>query len=177
MYFIKQPFCNNVSEVKSLSRVQLSATPWTSTHQAPPSLGFSRQEHWIGLPFPSPMRESEVAQPRPTLSNPMHRSLPGSSVHGIFQARVLEWGAIATVCKFVVQLVESACNAGDLDSIPGLEKSPGEGNGSPLQCSCLKNPMDPETWRATVHVVTRVEHDLATKSPPQKRRVCRNGPL
>ena len=40
--------------------------------------------------------ESEVAQSCPTLSNPMDRSLPGSSVHGIFQARVLEWGAIAS---------------------------------------------------------------------------------
>ena len=39
--------------------------------------------------------ESEVAQSSPTLSNPMDCSLPGSSVHGIFQARVLEWGAIA----------------------------------------------------------------------------------
>ena len=35
-------------------------TPWTAAYQAPPSLGFSRQEHWSGLPFPSPMRESEV---------------------------------------------------------------------------------------------------------------------
>ena len=40
-------------------------------------------------------RESEVAQSRPTLSDPMDCSLPGSSIHGIFQARVLEWGAIA----------------------------------------------------------------------------------
>ena len=66
-------------------------------HQAPPSLGFSRQEHWSGLPFPSPMRESEseVAQSRLTLSDPMDCSLSGSSVHGIFQARVLEW--VATV--------------------------------------------------------------------------------
>ena len=39
--------------------------------------------------------ESEVAHSRPTLSDPMHYSLPGSSVHGIFKARVLEWGAIA----------------------------------------------------------------------------------
>ena len=50
------------------------------------------------MPFPSPMREvkseSEVAHLCPTLSNPMDCSLPGSSVHGIFQARVLEWGAI-----------------------------------------------------------------------------------
>ena len=65
-----------------------------AAHQAPPSLGFSRQEHWSGLPFPSPTRESEVAQSCPTLSNSMDRSLPGSSVHGIFQARILEWGAM-----------------------------------------------------------------------------------
>ena len=63
----------------------------------PPSLGFSRQEHWSGLPFPSPMHESEseVAQSCPTLSNRMDCSLPGSSVHGICQARVLEWVATA----------------------------------------------------------------------------------
>ena len=41
------------------SRVWLCATPSTAAHQAPPSLGFSRQEHWSGLPFPSPMHESE----------------------------------------------------------------------------------------------------------------------
>ena len=40
-------------------RVRLCATPQTAAHQAPPSLGFSRQEHWSGLPFPSPMHESE----------------------------------------------------------------------------------------------------------------------
>ena len=41
-------------KVKSLSRVQLFATPWTVAYQAPPSMGFSRQEYWSGLPFPSP---------------------------------------------------------------------------------------------------------------------------
>ena len=41
-------------KVKLLSRVQLFATPWTVAHQAPPSMGFSRQEYWSGLPFPSP---------------------------------------------------------------------------------------------------------------------------
>ena len=42
------------SEVKSLSRVRLFVTPWTVAHQAPPSMGFSKQEYWSGLPFPSP---------------------------------------------------------------------------------------------------------------------------
>ena len=41
------------SEVKSLSRVQLLATPWTAAYQAPPSMGFSRQEYWSGVPLPS----------------------------------------------------------------------------------------------------------------------------
>ena len=68
-----------------------------SHFSAIPSLGFSRQEHWSGLPFPSPTHksESEVTQSCPTLRDPMDCSLPGSSVHGIFQARVLEWGVIA----------------------------------------------------------------------------------
>ena len=68
-----------------------------AAHRAPPSLGFSRQEHWSTLPFPSPVCESEgeAAQLCPTLSDPMDRSLAGSSIHGIFQARILEWGAIA----------------------------------------------------------------------------------
>ena len=63
----------------------------------PPSLGFSRQEHWSGLPFPSPMHESEseVAQSCLTLRDPMFCSLPGSSINGISQARVLEWATIA----------------------------------------------------------------------------------
>ena len=77
------------------SRVRLCVTPETAAHQASPSPGFSRQEHWGGLPFPFPMHESEVAQSCPTLCDPMDWSLPGSSVHGIFQARVLEWGAIS----------------------------------------------------------------------------------
>ena len=86
-------------KVKSLSRARLLATPWTAAHQAPPSLGFSRREHWSELPFPSPMHESEVTQSCPTLCNPMDCSLPGSSILGIFQARVLEWFAIAFSIK------------------------------------------------------------------------------
>ena len=47
----------------------------------------------------------------------------------------------------------SAYNEGDLGSIPGMGRSPGEGNGKPLQNSCLENPMDRGAWRATVHEV------------------------
>ena len=58
---------------------------------------------------------------------------------------------------------ESACNAGDSGSIPGSGRSSGEGNGNPLQYSCLGNPMDRGAWQATVYGVTRVKQDLATK--------------
>ena len=68
-----------------------------------PSLGFSRQEHWSGLHFllqrMKVKSESEVAQSCPTLHDPMDCSLPGSSAHGIFQARVLEWVTSAFSCK------------------------------------------------------------------------------
>ena len=46
--------------LRRFSRVRLCATPEMAAHQAPPSLAFSRQEHWSGLPFPSPMHESET---------------------------------------------------------------------------------------------------------------------
>ena len=96
-----------------------------AAYQPPPSLGFSRQEHWSGLPFPSPMHESEKwkwscsvvsrictarpvayqncvsvsAQLRPTLCDPMDYSPPDSSVHGVLQARTLEWEG----CHFLLQ--------------------------------------------------------------------------
>ena len=83
-----------------------------AAHQAPPSLGFSRQEHWSGLPFPSPRHESEkkvkslsrvlamlcyakLLQSCPTLCDPIDGSPPGLPVPGILQARTLEWVAIS----------------------------------------------------------------------------------
>ena len=65
---------------------------------------------------------------------------------------------------------ESACNAEDLGSISRLGRSSVEENGNRLQYSCLENPMDRGVWRATVHGVTRVGHDLATKPPPEGLR-------
>ena len=60
----------------------------------------------------------------------------------------------------------SAGDIRDMGSIPGLGRSPGgDGHGNPLQYSYLENPMDREAWRATVHRVTRVGHDLVTKPP------------
>ena len=57
---------------------------------------------------------------------------------------------------------ESACNVGDLSSIPGSGRSPGEGNGNPIQDSCLENSMHRGAQQVTVHGITRVGHDLVT---------------
>ena len=80
--------------------------------------------------------------------DPMDCSLPGSSVLGIVQARILEWVAISfsrgPSLGFPGDSAgkESTFSAGDLGSIPGLGRSPGEGNGYPLQYSGLENFMD-----------------------------------
>ena len=78
-------------KVKSLSRVQLFAIPWTIAHQAPPSMEFSRQEYRSGLPLPSPwgslktlshsVQFSSVTESYPTLCNPMNCSSPGLPVY------------------------------------------------------------------------------------------------
>ena len=81
------------------SRVRLCATPEMTAHQAPPSWDSPGKNTGVGCHFLLQCRkvksESGVAQSCPTLSDPMDCSPPGSSVHGIFQATVLEWGAIA----------------------------------------------------------------------------------
>ena len=60
---------------------------------------------------------------------------------------------------------KSSCNVGDPSLIPRSGRSPREGNGNPLQYSCLENPMDRGAWKATAHGVARVRHNLATKPP------------
>ena len=59
---------------------------------------------------------------------------------------------------------ESASNAGNPSWIPGLGRSPGKGNGNPLQYSCLENPMDRGAWWATVHGVTESQTQLSTNT-------------
>ena len=92
-----------------------------------------------------------------TISNPMDCSLPGSSIHGIFQARVLDWGAIAfsNIC------IHSPPNSVPIHTFLFLPPSlllikkclPGEGNGNPLQYSCLEKSMDRGAWWAAVYEI------------------------
>ena len=105
--------------MKLLSRVRLFATPWTVVYQAPPSMEFSRQEYWSGLPFllqgidpgidpgiePGSLAlqadmlyclyAAKSLQSCPTLCDPIDGSPPGSPIPGILQARTLEWVAIS----------------------------------------------------------------------------------
>ena len=212
-----------------------SATAWTVACQAPLSMGFSRQDHWNGLPCPLPGDSPNPAiEPEsrvfPTMAggfftteppgffnllqtiqltlasrwvNWFHRSILGKPLailctHSgawttLLKARALDshhWqcrffmsGDVVTLA-FISHLLidhhlpkdvgfphssvgkESACSVGDPVSVRGLGRSLGEGNGNPLQYSCLENPMDRGAWQATVHGVTRTGHDLATKPLP-----------
>ena len=71
--------------MKSLSRVRLFAAPWTVAYQAPPSMGFSRQEYWSGLPFPSPgdLPNSGIEPRSPALqTDALPSEVPGKPLNG-----------------------------------------------------------------------------------------------
>ena len=69
------------------------------------------------------------------------------------------WSEVLSLSLLPFAGKESVCNAGDPGSIPGSGRSPGEGNGNPLQDSCLENSMDNGAWRTTVMERQRVGHD------------------
>ena len=126
------------------SRVWLLATPWTAGHQAPPSMELSRQEHWSGVPLPSPY----ILQNDYILLTYV-KGFPENSAGK-----------------------ESACNEGDPGSILGLGRSPGEGIDYPLQYSwaslvtqTIKNLLAMwETWVWTLSWEDPLEESTATHS-------------
>ena len=155
-------------KVKLLSCVRLLATPWTAAYQAPPPMGFSRQEYWSGVPLPSPKpmptcsylsQFSSVAQSCPTLCDPRNCSTPGLPVgegNGTpFQFSCLEnpmdggawWAAVHGVAGSRTRLSDF--------TFPFSLSCIGEGNGNPLQCSCLENPRGRRAWWADVYGVTQ----------------------
>ena len=91
------------------------------------------------------------------------RKLSEDFVHG--------WGSKTICVERVRKGKVSVYNAGDLGSSPGLGRSPGEGNGNPLQYYCLENPMDRGAWKATVYGVAKSRTRLSdfTHSLAQKR--------
>ena len=162
--------------VKSLSRVRLFETPWTVAYQAPPSVGFSRQEYWSGLP----QLKQHIKKQRPYFVNKglssdeipvkLFQILKDDAVKVMYsicqqiwktqqwpqdwkrsvfipiskKGNAKECSNYCTIARFPGGSVgkASAYNAGDPGSIPGSRRSPEEGNGNPLQYSCLENPMD-----------------------------------
>ena len=145
-----------------LSCVQLFATPWPIGCQAPLSIEFSRQEYWSGLPFPS-LRGSSKRRDQTWVSCIASRFF---TIWVIWAQNLKKKKKRVkySIDHFVYWLMsfpggsdskESACNAGDLSSIPRSGRCPGEGNSYPLQYSCLENPMDRRPWQATVHGITK----------------------
>ena len=124
--------------------------------------------------IPSEVKWSEVTQLCQTLCDPMDCSLPSSSIHGIFQAIVLEWVAISYL----------PANTGDIRemvSIIGSGRSFGGGQGNPLQYACLENTMDRGAWRVTIHWVAKSQiwlkwlsaHKGFPGGPSDKESTCR----
>ena len=148
-------------KVKSLSRVRLFLTPWTAVYQAPPSMGFSRQEYWSGVPSPSPLYPATLLNSLISSSKFLILSL-GFSMYSIWRR---QWQSTPVLLPGKSHGWRSL---GDY-SPWGHEESDmteqlhfhfslsciGEGNGNPLQCSCLENPRDRGAWWAAVYGVTQ----------------------
>ena len=130
--------------------------PLTAAHQAPLSMGFPRRENWSGLSFPSP-RDFLKEDPERTV----YPALTGGFITTETPEKPQYLIIICLQCTWGSEVKASACNVGDLGSIPGSRRSPGEGNGNPLQYSCLENPMDGGTWWATVHGVAKSQTRLS----------------
>jgi len=131
-------------KVKSLSRVWPSATPWTAVFQAPPSMGFSRQEYWSGVPLPSP----KLCLSHFLFHFKSHAIFFNLNYHPIlketFRLCQKTRGTLFDGASQVLLMVENTpANAGDkrdMGFTPGSGRPPGGGHGNPLQYSCLENP-------------------------------------
>ena len=135
--------------MKSVSQVRLLATPWTVAHQAPPNLGFSRQEYWSGVPLPSPSLTvcAICYGSLGWLRRPQCFSLSFSGefsderrsppYHMRFKVRLLrvghDWATSLSLFTFLHW----------------------RRNGNPLQCSCPENPRDRGAWWAAVYGVAQ----------------------
>ena len=101
------------------------------------------------------------------LCDPIDGSPPGFPIPEILQIRTVEWVAISfsNAWKWKGNRSVVSDSSRDPGSIPGWGRSPGEGNGSPFQYSCLENPMERGSWWLQSMRLQRVRHDLVTKPP------------
>ena len=136
--------------------------PWTVAGWAPLSMGFSRQEYWSGSPFPNPGDLPDAGiEPTSLIFPALAGEFFTTSTTREASSHLLTLNPNKNIyylmwASLLAQLVkESACNVGDLGLIPGSGSSSGEGNGNPLQYSCLENPMDRGNSQATVHGVAK----------------------
>ena len=127
-----------------------------------------RQWNWVLEPTRSSAPRTLLASYRATIFTKSMRWNAQFLTSSCFQSRegdrfIKRWLSPCLSDK------ESTCSAEDTGSTPGLGRSPGEGNGNPLQYSCLGSPMDRGDWRATVLGVARVGHDWVTKQQNYKQ--------
>ena len=151
-------------KVKSLSHLRLFVTPWTAAHQAPPSMGVSRQEYWSGLPLPSLTKNPKILYIHPSFLSFPHLCLICKQILLVLLLKCIQIQPLVTISTSTIQVCcgdhcnsflinslpastrdssvgkESTCNAGDPSLIPGSGRSPGEGIGYPL----------PHSWASLV---------------------------
>ena len=141
--------------------VRLCETLWTIAHQAPLSMGFPRQEYWSGLQCPAP-----EDLPNPGIE-PV--SLMSSALAGRFftTSAMQEAHTFYIKCIYTYKYVYAYIGAEKVQTVKNLSsvqktwvqselgRCPGEGNGNPLQYSCLENSMDRGAWQATAHGVPK----------------------
>ena len=170
-------------KVKSLSRVRLLVTPWTAAYQAFPSMGFSRQEYWSGVPLPSPthkinkvnicnilcifcnlgccrkwlMNKGRAMEIKITCNT--HGSWTDNTYIQWLNTFYFAWRSFLfiSIMGFLggVVIKNPPANTGDTGSIPGSWRFAGVGNGNPLQYSCLENSLDRGAWWTTIYEVSQ----------------------
>ena len=122
-------------------------TLWIIAHQAPLSMGFSIQEYWSGLSYPSPGDLPDAGIKPPSLPSP---ALAGRFFTLAFPGKPNSY-TLGMILFGSLVVKNLSANGRDSGSIPGWGRSPGEGNGNPLQYSCLENPMDCSPPGFSVH--------------------------
>ena len=146
-------------------RPHLTQWNYEPCHVGPPKMDGS---WWRVLTKCGLLEKSEVAQLCPTLCNPMDCCLPGSSIHGIFQARVLEWVTISFSRGSSWSRDRTRFPELQADALPS---EPGEGNGKPLHYSYLENPMNSmrrQTRWTTILLEWKLHHRKLIRMRKQK---------